>query len=141
MPRKTEIIKEEIKVEAKESNLGLIIKFIGDSMRETGFPKEKILAMAVAVTEHCENLIRHAYAKHTGIVGIKLELKYPEAKITAQDSGPRFNMMKQKIPDTSLRVKKGLGGKMGIKTILALCDSVEYKRIKERNENTFIIRA
>lgn len=140
MPRKTEIIKEEIKVEAKESNLGLIRKFIGDRMRETGFPKEKILAMAVAVTEHCENLIRHAYTRQTGIVGLKLELKYPEAKITAQDSGPRFNMMEKKIPDTSLRVKKGLGGKMGIKTILALCDAVEYKRIKGRNENTFIIR-
>lgn len=141
MQKKAETKSAEIKVDAKEGNLGLLRKFINDNMKDTGFPQKKISALAVSITEHCENLIRHAYAKKTGKVGMKLELKYPEAKITAQDSGPRFNMKEQKIPDTSRRVKKGLGGKMGIKTILALCDEVEYKRTNGRNENTFIVRA
>ena len=141
MPRKAEIISAEIKVDAIEGNLALIRKFIGDNMKNAGFPRKKISALAVCVTEHCENLIRHAYAKKTGKVWLKLEVKYPEAKIKAQDAGTRFNMKEQKIPDTSQRVKKGLGGKMGIKTILALCDNVEYKRINGRNENTFIVRA
>ncbi len=141
MPGKTEIISAEIKVDAAEGNLSLIRKFIGGNMKSTGFPGKKISALAVSVTEHCENLIKHAYAKKTGKVALKLALKYPEAKITAWDSGPRFNMKEQKIPDTSRRIKKGLGGKMGIKTILALCDAVEYKRINGRNENTFIVRA
>ena len=141
MPRKDEIKSAEIKVDAKEGNLGLLRKFIGDNMKDLGFPRKKISALAVSVTEHCENLIRHAYAEKTGKVSLKLELKYPEAKIIAQDEGQRFNMKEQKIPDTSRRIKKGLGGKMGIKTILALCDAVEYKRINGRNENTFIVRA
>ena len=141
MQKKPEIKSAEIKVDAKEGNLGLIRKFIGDNMKDTGFPRKKISALAVSITEHCENLIRHAYAEKTGKVSLKLELKYPEAKITARDAGQRFNMKEQKIPDTSQRLKKGLGGKMGIKTILALCDNVEYKRIKDRNENTFIVRA
>jgi|ERR1035437_116007 anti-sigma regulatory factor (Ser/Thr protein kinase) len=140
MPKKAEINSAEIKVDAKEGNLGLIRKFINDNMKDLGFPRKKISALAVSITEHCENLIRHAYAEKTGKVGLKLELKYPEAKIIAQDAGPRFNMKEQKIPDTSRRVKKGLGGKMGIKTILALCDAVEYKRTNDRNENTFIVR-
>lgn len=141
MLKKAEIKSAEIKVDAKEGNLGLIRKFIGDNMKDLGFPRKKISALAVSITEYCENLIRHAYAEKTGKVSLKLELKYPEAKIIAQDAGPRFNMQEQKIPDISLRVKKGLGGKMGIKTILALCDAVEYKRINGRNENTFIVRA
>lgn len=141
MPKKPEIKSAEIKVDAKEGNLGLIRKFIGDNMKGTGFPRKKISALAVSITEHCENLIRHAYTGKTGKVALKLELKYPAAKITAQDAGPRFDMMEQKIPDTSQRLKKGLGGKMGIKTILALCDEVEYKRLCGRNENTFIVRA
>jgi anti-sigma regulatory factor (Ser/Thr protein kinase) len=141
MQKKAEIKSAEIKVDAKEGNLGLIRKFIGDNMKNTGFPRKKISALAVSVTEHCENLIRHAYVKKTGKVALKLKLKYPAAKITALDSGARFNMTEQKIPDTSRRLKKGLGGKMGIKTILALCDAVEYKRRNCRNENTFIVRA
>jgi anti-sigma regulatory factor (Ser/Thr protein kinase) len=140
MPKKAEIKSAEIKVDAVTVNLGLIRRFIGDNMKNTGFPRKKISALSVSVTEHCENLIRHAYAKKTGKVALKLELDYPEAKITALDAGPRFNMKEQKIPDTSLRLKKGLGGKMGIMTILALCDNVEYKRINGRNKNTFIVR-
>jgi len=128
-------------VDAAEDNLGLIRRFIGGNMKNTGFPRKKISALTVSVTEHCENLIRHAYAKKAGKVALKLELKYPEAKITALDKGPRFNMKEQKIPDTSRRLKKGLGGKMGIKTILALCDGVEYKRINGNNRNTFMVRA
>lgn len=129
-----------LNVEAEESNLGLIRKFIGAGMKNAGFPRRKISAMAVSMTEHCENLIRHAYAKKSGKVALALELKYPEAKLTALDSGPRFNMLEQEIPDTAQRLKKGLGGKMGIKTILASCDEVGYKRMNGCNENTFIVR-
>jgi len=138
MPDKTEI--SRLKVTAKERNLGLIRKFIDAGMKNTGFPRKKISALKVAVTEHCENLIRHAYKNKGGKVELKLDLKYPAAKITALDSGPGFDLTRKKIPDTSLRLKKGLGGKMGIKTILALCDAVEYKRMNGRNANTFIVR-
>ncbi|MCE5300703.1 MAG: ATP-binding protein [Spirochaetia bacterium] len=144
MPRKAEMQNNakisRLNVEAAACNLRLIRKFIGDSMKNEGFPRRKISAMAVSVTEHCENLIRHAYRKKSGKVALALELKYPEAKLTALDSGPRFNMLEQKLPDTSQRLKKGLGGKMGIKTILASCDAIGYKRMNGCNENTFIVR-
>ncbi len=128
-----------LRVDAKKENLGLIRKFINTGMKESGFSGKKISALEVSITEHCENLIRHAYKKKRGKVELKLELKFPVAKITAWDSGPFFNMKEQNIPDTSRRVKKGLGGKMGIKTILALCDAVEYKRKNGYNENGFIV--
>lgn len=128
-----------IKVEANLQNLGLIRKFINTGMKVHGFGQEKVSAMKVSLTEHCENLIRHAYKKKPGAVELIMELKYPAAVITAIDAGPEFDMTALELPDTSRRLKKGLGGKMGIKSILALCDSVEYKRKNGRNENTFII--
>jgi anti-sigma regulatory factor (Ser/Thr protein kinase) len=139
MPKKAET--SRLKVEASGRNLGLIRKFIGAGMKNTGFPRKKISALKVAVTEHCENLIRHAYAEKSGKVELKLNLKYPAAKITALDYGKKFDMIRYKIPDTHKRVRKGLGGKMGIKTILALCDAVLYKRNNGHNENTFIVLA
>jgi len=128
-----------LKIDAKKENLGLIRKFIHVSMRKSGFPGKKISALAVSLTEHCENLIRHAYAKKRGKVELQMKLNYPVAKITALDRGPMFNMNKISIPDTARRVKNGQGGKMGVKTILALCDRVEYKRKDGYNENSFIV--
>ena len=128
-----------IKVDAKPHNLGLIRKFINTGMKKQGFPQEKISALKVSLTEHCENLIRHAYGRKTGSMEIKMELKFPAARITVLDSGPGFDMTAYEIPDTSRRLKKGLGGKMGLKTILALCDRVEYRRRHSHNENIFIL--
>jgi len=54
-----------LNVAAKERNLGLIRKFIGAGMKNSRFPRKKISALAVSVTEHCENLIRHAYKKES----------------------------------------------------------------------------
>jgi anti-sigma regulatory factor (Ser/Thr protein kinase) len=139
MPNKTEISK--LNVAASARNLGLIRKFISSGMKSAGFPRKKISALEVAVTEYCENLIRHAYKKKSGKVELKLNLKYPAAKITALDYGKKFDMIRYKIPDTHKRVRKGLGGKMGIKTMLALCDAVLYKRNNGHNENTFIVLA
>ncbi|HDQ26532.1 MAG TPA: ATP-binding protein [bacterium] len=136
--RKT--VTARIKIEAAGSSLGAIRKFINSRMKRAGFSLKKISALKVAVTEHCENLIRHAYAGKGGKAELKLEIKYPRAKITVLDRGPKFDMRKKRIPDISRRLKNGQGGKMGIKTILALCDRVEYKRTGGCNENVFTVR-
>jgi len=128
-----------ITVEAKAGNLSLIRKFINTGMKAQGFPHEKISAMKVCVTEHCENIIKHAYGAGGGSVTIVMELNMPSAKITALDSGARFDITKYNLPDTALRIKKGMGGRMGLKTILALCDKVSYSRKKGINENVFIL--
>ncbi len=128
-----------IKVGANEHNLSIIRKFINARMKKSGFSAHKTAVLVVSVIEHCENLIRHAYKGKGGEIKLKLAIKRPSAKITILDNGPKFNMKKKRIPDISLRLKNGFGGKMGIKTILSLCDRVEYKRKDGYNENSFII--
>lgn len=128
-----------MKAGANGKNLGAIRKFIYEGMKKCGFSRKKTFALGVSATEHCENLISHAYAGKAGKIELRLEVKYPQAKLTALDSGHEFNMKKKSLPDTALRVKRGLAGKMGIKTILALCDMVEYARKDGHNENSFIV--
>jgi len=139
--KRDEPARSAIKVEAKEHNLSLIRKFIKEGMKKKGFPALSVSALKVAVTEHCENLIRHSYGKKSGTVELKLDVKYPAAKITAIDNGKKFDMIRYRVPDTHKRVKKGLAGKMGIKTILALCDAVLYRRKNGRNVNIFVVLA
>ncbi len=128
-----------LKTEAKAGNLGAVRKFITASMKKAGFSAMKTAALNVSAVEHFENLIRHAYAGEGGKAVMKIEIKHPEARLSVLDYGPLFDMRKKRIPDISKRLKNGLGGKMGIKTILSLCDRVEYRRTAGCNENVFIV--
>jgi anti-sigma regulatory factor (Ser/Thr protein kinase) len=128
-----------LKVDAGEHNLSIIRKFINVRMKKAGFSAYKTAGLVVSVIEHFENLIRHAYREKAGEIEIKLEIKRPVARITILDNGPEFNMKKKRIPNIQARLKNGFGGRMGIKTILALCDKVEYERKDGYNENSFII--
>ncbi len=127
--------------EANVHNLAFIRRWIGSAMKKQGFAPDEISAIKVSVTEHCENLVRHAYAHKPGKVEIIIRLGYPRADVTVVDSGPAFDMTKYKPKDLSKRIKQGIGGNMGIKTIMTLCTEVRHRRVKNRNENTFIIKA
>ncbi len=129
-----------LKTDASPQNIQVIRKFIEIEMKKNKFSKEKISAMKVSVTEHCENIIKHSYNGNAGKMEIYMEFKKTYVKISVVDFGPKFDMNRYSIPDTSRRLKKGLGGKMGIKTILAMSDKVIYKRKRNYNENIFIIK-
>ncbi len=125
---------------AEKKKLDEIRKLIGGALRNNGFSAAKIAGLEVSVVEHCENLIKHAYDGRKGDIKIPAEIRHPEAKISISDTAPAFNMFKQKLPELSDRLKKGLGGKMGIRIILSMCDDVTYERRGGYNINTFIIK-
>ncbi|HNZ29812.1 MAG TPA: ATP-binding protein [Candidatus Goldiibacteriota bacterium] len=127
--------------DANVHNLAFIRRWISSAMKKQGFAPDDISPIKVSVTEHCENIIKHAYADKPGKVEIIIRLDYPRAGITVVDSGPAFDMTGYKPRDISKRIKEGIGGNMGIKTIMTLCTEVKYRRVKNRNENTFIIKA
>ena len=132
--------KQVLTLSAEKNSPVIVRRFLEEVMEESGFSGHKYSGLEVSVTEHIENLIRHAYKGKSGEITVVAEIKYPEAKITINDKGPAFNMKKKKLPNLPGRIKKGLGGKMGIKTILSMCDTVKYRRVKGANENVFIIR-
>ena len=128
---------------AEKKKLDDIRKLIGTALHKHGFSPNKIAGMEISVVEHCENLIKHAYVGNKGDKGdikIHAEIKHPVAKIRISDSAPAFNMFKAKLPELSERIKKGIGGKMGIRIIMSMCTDVKYARKNGRNENTFIMK-
>lgn len=125
---------------AEKKKLDDIRKIIGSALHKNGFTAAKIAGLEISVVEHCENLIKHAYNGSRGDIEVEAEINYPEAKVKISDTAPAFNMFKQELPELSERLKKGLGGKMGIRIILSMCDDVEYERKAGHNVNTFIIK-
>lgn len=137
-PKREEII--SVTYPAEKKRLDEIRKMIGAALRNNGFSAAKIAGLEVSVVEHCENLIKHAYNGSKGEIIIDAEIRHPEARIKISDTAPAFNMFKQKLPELSGRIKKGIGGKMGIRIILSMCDDVTYERRGGYNINTFIIQ-
>jgi anti-sigma regulatory factor (Ser/Thr protein kinase) len=125
---------------AEKKKLEEIRKLLGSALHKNGFSAAKTAGLEISVVEHCENLIKHAYNGSKGDIKIDADIKYPEAKVKISDTAPAFNMFKAKLPELSERIKKGIGGKMGIRIILSMCDDVEYERRGGYNINTFIIR-
>jgi serine/threonine-protein kinase RsbW len=125
---------------AEKKKLDEIRKTIGSAMHKNGFSADKVAGLEISVVEHCENLIKHAYAGAKGDIKIEADIKFPEARIKISDTAPAFNMFKEKLPELSARLVKGIGGKMGLRIILSMCDDVEYERKGGYNINTFIIK-
>jgi len=125
---------------AEKKRLEDIRRLIGNAMHRNGFSAAKTAGLEISVVEHCENLIKHAYNASKGDIKIDADIKFPEARIKIADTAPAFNMFKAKLPELPERLKKGLGGKMGIRIILSMCDDVEYERKGGYNVNTFVIK-
>ena len=125
---------------AEKQNLEIIRKTISNIMKDYGFTRNKISGLEVSIVEHCENLIKYAYAGRTGYINVEAHLKFPVAEIKITDTAAEFNMLKAELPQLAERIKKGIGGKMGIRTIISMCDEVKYERKSGKNINTFIIR-
>jgi|ERR1035437_1274052 anti-sigma regulatory factor (Ser/Thr protein kinase) len=125
---------------AEKQNLEIIRKTISGIMKDYGFTRSKISGLEVSIVEHCENLIKYAYVGKIGYINVKAHFKFPVAEIHITDNAAEFNMLKAELPQLAERIKKGIGGKMGIRTIMSMCDEVKYERKNGKNINTFIIR-
>jgi anti-sigma regulatory factor (Ser/Thr protein kinase) len=130
----------KLRLPMEKQNLSNIRKTVSYVLKDSGFSHDKISGIEVSIVEHCENIIKYAYAGRTGYIDVEVEAKLPVAKVKIIDNARAFNMLKAELPSISERIKKGVGGKMGIRTILSMCDKVVYKRTGNKNENTFIIR-
>lgn len=130
----------DMSVPAEKKNLHVIRELLRIAMKDAGFSFRKTANLELSVIEHCENLIKYAYTNGDGEIKIKADLRYPVAKIIVKDTEREFDMSKQKLPELSGRIVRGIGGKMGIRTILSMCDEIKYKRKNGHNENIFIIR-
>lgn len=131
----------KFRMPAEKQHLDMIRRTISHFIKEYGFSRSKVAGLEVSIVEHCENIIKYGYAGKSGFIDVEVKAGLPKAAVTIKDTAPEFDMIKARaeLPQLAERIKKGIGGKMGIRTILSMCDDVKYKRERGRNVNTFMI--
>ena len=93
-------------------------------VREEGLNENVSQEAAVALSEACGNIHRHAYeGRGDGRIDIEVTLDATDLHIKVQDYGSRFDLSGYDPPDLSRPAERGYG----IYLMQALMDSVEYR--------------
>jgi anti-sigma regulatory factor (Ser/Thr protein kinase) len=128
------------KIELKADTTGLDSgrDFLVDVLVGAMTDSETTFALTTSYLELFENIIRHGYAGAAGSVIVEIDADPKTVKITVTDFCRPFSILEYKDVGQAEMIKKGIAGKMGIKTILTLCDKVEYSRMGDKNVHVLI---
>ncbi len=98
-------------------------RWLSEHARAAGFQDKEIANLALAATEACTNVIKHAYGCQPD-KSIELQLVIDEVKLvlTIRDVGVKFDLEAYQPPDLD---HPHVGG-YGVHIIRSLMDEVEY---------------
>jgi anti-sigma regulatory factor (Ser/Thr protein kinase) len=123
-----------IETAAEPQNLKVIREFFHETAAGN-LAQEDIYYMEVCINEMCENIIRHGYEEHEReTIHIKINFDDGYVRVTIVDRGKPFNVLEYEPIAMETLIKKGIKGKLGIRTIKTICDKIYYKRLKGKNQ-------
>lgn len=106
-------------------------------LSEWAISAEATVALVLAVTETCTNIIRHGYGDTTtGDIEVHLEQHVDAIRVIILDTAPAFISPQPSPPLPDLR---GEGG-FGLFLIATLMDEVRYERTGERGNRTLLVK-
>ncbi len=128
------IIKEEIKVPAKEKNLVELRNFINILFKKHRIDEKVTYAFKLVVDEAATNVVKHGHSGHEGIITLRAFIRKESITVLLIDNGKYFDPMRVQNPDLQRYVDTKKRGGLGIFTIRKLMDSIDYRRTEEGNE-------
>lgn len=137
MPNDTASAKGSKKIQVKADTTGLDKgrDFVVDALIDLLVGSEVTFAITTSYLELFENIIRHGYSGKFGYVTVEVFGDEEKAGVIIMDSAKPFSLLDYRDVGQAEMIKHGIAGKMGIKTILTLCDKVEYSREGEFNKH------
>ncbi len=141
MTSKTNNINKELTVKSTTNNLAIIREFVENIARESGFSKEIVSKISLAVDEACTNVIKHAY-KFSPDREIKILTQFNDSKLTIRitDSGDKFDP--NLIPEPNLKEyhkQKKVGG-LGMFLMKKLMDEVQYLTLSGNQNQVVLVK-
>lgn len=118
---------------AEKKNINSVRRAFLDAVKNFTYSEELLSSVEVCLVEWVENIIKYAHHGTAKKFLMKVEPGQGTLTLRFTDSGGPFNPVKYQPPELSARFSAGLGGKMGIRSIKALCASVKYRREKGKN--------
>ena len=124
---KSKLKKDKLEIKSRTENLAEIREFINSAAEDSGFSKEAIDNIILAVDEACTNIIKHAY-KYFPDGKIILTLKTDKNTFTIDiiDYGKSFEPGLVPNPDLQKYFDEKRVGGLGMYLMKTLMDDVKY---------------
>ena len=131
----------ELTVGSSTNNLSAIREFTEKAAAESGFGKEDIGKIILAVDEACTNIIKHAYNySEKGTITLNIKMQNSKFSISISDEGNSFNP--ELIPEPDIKeyhAQKRVGG-LGMFLMKKLMDDVVYKTLPNQKNQVILIK-
>lgn len=118
---------EEFTIRSSPEQVRRARTWLGRIIAQAGWNEDEAHDLAVALTEVCSNVHRHAYDGRTeGRIDLKVEVRQEKARVSIRDYGKPFDGRSYPAPDLSQPAEGGYG----IYLIRKLCDRVHYEPLE-----------
>ncbi len=131
-----------LRLPATMENLSNLIRFVMDILTKNGFTEQRALEIEMAAEEVLVNIIRYAYSEGSpGDVELRgRAVSEDELMLEFEDGGVPFDPTSLPRPDVSLPLCRREVGGLGFFLVRKMVNEVRYRREKNRNILTFLIR-
>jgi anti-sigma regulatory factor (Ser/Thr protein kinase) len=140
MPNETASANDSKKIQVRADTTGLDKgrDFVVEALIELLVDTETTFALTTSYLELFENIIRYGNVSRQSYVTVEVFSDGKTTGIAISDSGSPFSILDYRDVGQSEMIKHGIAGKMGIKTIMTLCDKVEYRRDGQLNKHILL---
>jgi anti-sigma regulatory factor (Ser/Thr protein kinase) len=116
------------------TDLRLLERELARFAQQHGLPSRELHVLNLVLDEIVTNVIEHAYddeAEHA--IQIRLALSGGELRIEVEDDGRFFDPLASRPPDLDTEPRQRRIGGLGLHFVRRSVDSLEYRRVDERN--------
>jgi serine/threonine-protein kinase RsbW len=131
-----------LRLPATMENLPNLMRFVTDLLTKNGFPEQRALEIEMAAEEVLVNIIRYAYSEGSpGEVELRgRAVSEDEFMLEFEDGGVPFDPTSIPPPDVNLSLSRREPGGLGFFLVRKMVNEVRYRRERNRNILTFLIR-
>ena len=120
----------ELIIEAKLENMDKVLDFVNKQIKDCSMKIQNHIR--IAVDEIFSNIARYAYQPEAGGTAVRVAVD-DDITIEFEDSGIAYDPLSAEEPDITLRAEEREIGGLGLFMVKNLMDSVNYRRVGNKN--------
>ena len=129
-----------LKLPAKLENLQRFMNSVSDCAKAEGFDRKRIDEIELALEEILVNIFHYAYPELPGDAEVNCKLETGRLIIEIIDSGIPFDVTSLTDPELTADVEERKIGGLGIFLVKRMVDEVKYRREKDKNILSLVIK-